>query len=236
MADSQKDFGERVKQIVTQFGSAKKLADAIGVSSRIIEKYMAGTSDPTRRILLAMADAGKVSVAWLSGGIGSKNTEVELSNKGREIIGEHLPEVYDLPDEMEAVLKAFVEVMVSGEKGTILALTQNTYEFRDKVRLNKEILSIKKDMDAIKRRLLDGPMESDFKTQGPLGGGTRAFWGEKAQGWGPRLIDGGLTDRDSGWSYEYWARLKERGVAVITTNPLRLFYLHDLMLWTYGKE
>jgi hypothetical protein len=70
-----------------------------------------------------------------------------------------------LPDEAQPVFEAFVEVMTSKENGTILALTQNTYEFRDKIRLQKELAVMKEDMDAIKRRLFDEPRETDFKTQ-----------------------------------------------------------------------
>jgi len=62
-----------------------------------------------------------------------------------------------------------MEVMTSEEPGTILALTQNTYEFRDKIRLQKELANMKEDMDAIKRRLFDEPRETDLKTAGSQG-------------------------------------------------------------------
>jgi hypothetical protein len=70
-----------------------------------------------------------------------------------------------ISEKIQPVFEAFMEVMTSKEEGTILALTQNTYEFRDKVRLQKELATMKKDMDAIKRRLFDEPRETDFKTQ-----------------------------------------------------------------------
>jgi len=49
-----------------------------------------------------------------------------------------------------------------------------------------------------------------------------------------RLIDGGQSgenaDRGAG-AYDHWKGLKDRGVAIIVREPLRLFYLHDLMYW-----
>jgi len=44
-------------------------------------------------------------------------------------------------------------------------------------------------------------------------------------------MNGGLDKKDPGISYEYWTRLRDRGVAIIMTKPLRLFYLHDLIYW-----
>ena len=41
-----------------------------------------------------------------------------------------------------------------------------------------------------------------------------------------------MNDTGPGHVYEHWARLKERGVSIIILNPLRLFYLHDLIYWS----
>lgn len=63
-------FSERVKAIVGLVGSAEKLARLAGMSARIIGKYLAGESDPTREKLVALANAAKVNIAWLADGEG----------------------------------------------------------------------------------------------------------------------------------------------------------------------
>jgi len=63
-------FTERIEIIIKLAGSAEKLAQKTGISSRMIGKYLSGDSDPTRRKLVAMADAVDVNVKWLATGEG----------------------------------------------------------------------------------------------------------------------------------------------------------------------
>ena len=36
--------------------------------------------------------------------------------------------------------------------------------------------------------------------------------------------------------YETWNRIRERGIVVINTNPLRMFWLHDLVEWRINRS
>ncbi len=151
MTDPQKEFGERVKQIVAKFGSAAKLASVIGVSSRIIEKYVAGESDPSRKILLAMADAAGVDVAWLSSGRGAMSEKTES-------VG--------YPKTFKPILDAVTEVMSSGDEEAKLALSQNAYSFQERIRYRKEVEKLKVDMDILKKKVFEEPREDNLMGQG----------------------------------------------------------------------
>jgi transcriptional regulator with XRE-family HTH domain len=63
-------FTDRIKKIIGLTGSAEKLANITGMSSRIIGQYLAGKSDPTRKKLIALSDAAKVNIEWLATGNG----------------------------------------------------------------------------------------------------------------------------------------------------------------------
>jgi len=63
-------FQVRMKVLVDQVGGVEKLAKLANMSSRVISKYLAGDSDPSRERLVALAKAGDVSTAWLAAGEG----------------------------------------------------------------------------------------------------------------------------------------------------------------------
>jgi len=65
-------FMERMKELIRGVGSAEKLARLTGMSARVIGQYASGKSDPTRRKLIALAEAGGVLVEWLATGKGPK--------------------------------------------------------------------------------------------------------------------------------------------------------------------
>jgi len=78
-------FNERIRIIIEKVGSAEKLATLSGMSSRVIGKYLAGESDPSREKLVALANAAGVSVAWLATG------EKALSPEQPDFVCEHGP-------------------------------------------------------------------------------------------------------------------------------------------------
>jgi len=67
----EQSFKERVRYIVRKVGSIKKLAQLANVSPRVVGKYLAGESDPSRKRLISLADAADVSVEWLATGVGA---------------------------------------------------------------------------------------------------------------------------------------------------------------------
>ena len=50
-------FEDRIKKIISVAGSADKLAYNAGVSPSLIGKYLSGKTDPTRKKLIALAEA-----------------------------------------------------------------------------------------------------------------------------------------------------------------------------------
>lgn len=134
-------------------------AAEVGISKGAFDRIWNKGSVPSSELLVRIHNATGVSIDWLLTGKGPRS--------GLEVLFQAAPA--PVSEKIQPVFEAFMEVMTSEEKGTVLALTQNTYEFRDKVRLQKEMANMKKDMDAIKRRLFDEPREADFKTQGTPG-------------------------------------------------------------------
>ena len=68
-------FPDRIKKIIELSGSAEKLANISGMSSRVIGQYLAGKSDPTRLKLIALANAALVNIEWLATGKGPMREE-----------------------------------------------------------------------------------------------------------------------------------------------------------------
>lgn len=64
-------FAKRVAIIAKLAGSGQELANRAQISRRVIGKYLAGESDPSRERLIAMAEAVGVSVEWLATGRGA---------------------------------------------------------------------------------------------------------------------------------------------------------------------
>jgi len=65
---SEPDFPLRMEIAARLAGNATRLAELSGISRRAIGDYLAGTAEPTRRRLLAIAKAAGVSVQWLAVG------------------------------------------------------------------------------------------------------------------------------------------------------------------------
>ena len=63
-------FENRIKRIIALAGNADKLANSAGVSPSLIGKYLSGKTDPTRKKLIALADAANVNIEWLATGNG----------------------------------------------------------------------------------------------------------------------------------------------------------------------
>ena len=63
-------FEERMQFTADAAGGISALSRTSGVATRTIKGYIDGDNDPTRKKLIAMADAAKVSVEWLATGKG----------------------------------------------------------------------------------------------------------------------------------------------------------------------
>jgi len=64
------DFIERLKLICSRAGNASALAKKAGISNSGLSRYLAG-GDPSRKVLIALAEAADVSLHWLATGEGS---------------------------------------------------------------------------------------------------------------------------------------------------------------------
>lgn len=75
-ADDENDaFKQRISVAITNAGGVTKVSNLTGYSQSVIRKWRSGQSDPTRKALVALATAGKVSISWLATG------EVDLEGK-----------------------------------------------------------------------------------------------------------------------------------------------------------
>lgn len=70
-SDRAQTFPERMNVLIDRVGGPIALARKAGLSRRVIDKYRTGESEPSRSRLVALAEAGDVSVAWLATGEGS---------------------------------------------------------------------------------------------------------------------------------------------------------------------
>lgn len=68
--DLERSFQARIAELAQLLGSAQALADKAGLSRRVVGKYLAGESDPSRERLVALADAAGVNIEWLASGRG----------------------------------------------------------------------------------------------------------------------------------------------------------------------
>lgn len=62
-------FIERLKTLCSRAGNASALAKKAGISNSGLSRYLAG-GDPSRKVLIALADAADVSLHWLATGEG----------------------------------------------------------------------------------------------------------------------------------------------------------------------
>jgi phage repressor protein C with HTH and peptisase S24 domain len=76
-------FQERIKEMVNLAGNIADLSRLTGISPRSISGYINDESDPSRKKLLAIASAMKVSAGWLIAGVGPmrEGDQVELPMK-----------------------------------------------------------------------------------------------------------------------------------------------------------
>ncbi len=151
-------FGMRVKSLADRVGGISKLARLSGISTSMIKKYISGTADPSRTSLLSLMASGQISFTWLATGAGTM-TEDPVIDLDRTMM------IKALPEETQRVVDAVLEVMLSDDEGTKLALSQNAFTFQQTVRRKREIEELRNDIEVIKRRLI-GSQESDFKTSG----------------------------------------------------------------------
>lgn len=63
-------FIERLRRMAEKMGSASELARQAGISGSGFQKYLGG-AEPTRKVLLALAQAARVDLQWLMTGAGS---------------------------------------------------------------------------------------------------------------------------------------------------------------------
>lgn len=101
------EFIERMRACADLVGSVNALARKSGLSQSGIRRYFTG-GDPTRRVLIAIAEAAGVNVLWLVSGEG---TMLRESPAGAAALGEALalaPEILQLSLETieEALLKS----------------------------------------------------------------------------------------------------------------------------------
>jgi len=70
-------FKDRINMLSEKVGGTSALARLAGVSESVVRKWKLGDSEPTVSRLLALADAGQVSVNWLLTGKGQPNDQQE---------------------------------------------------------------------------------------------------------------------------------------------------------------
>lgn len=68
-SDQLRTFKARVSFVAAKMGGPAALAAATGLSRAVIGKYLAGKSEPSRERLVALAQAGGVSLEWLATGL-----------------------------------------------------------------------------------------------------------------------------------------------------------------------
>ena len=163
---SDPDLADRMKRLKEIAGSAQRLSEMSGLGYTTIQQYLSGTADPSRTSLIALSRATGVRVEWIATG------------EGPVYVNETNSQDYVRPEaistDVQAVIDAVIEVMLSDDQDTKLALSQNAFTFQRTVRNGREIAELRRDMDIIKKRLLsqDEARETDFETPGPQGGET----------------------------------------------------------------
>lgn len=68
---SEDKFGERMQFTADKVGGISALSRTSGIATRSIKGYIDGDNDPTRKKLIAIAEAADVSVEWLVTGKGA---------------------------------------------------------------------------------------------------------------------------------------------------------------------
>ncbi|MFQ5533440.1 MAG: XRE family transcriptional regulator [Sphingomonadales bacterium] len=86
-------FHERIIILTDLVGGASALARLSNLSRRVIDKYKAGESEPSRDRLLAMARAAGVSIGWLVAGEGPMRPDEPTEAAGGDFV---LLPIYDI--------------------------------------------------------------------------------------------------------------------------------------------
>lgn len=68
------DFVARLRRLVAKVGSANALAKSAGLSQSGFQRYLSG-GQPTRKVLIALARAAQVNLAWLMTGEGELESQ-----------------------------------------------------------------------------------------------------------------------------------------------------------------
>lgn len=75
-------FTARLQLILQHWPSTDRLARAMGVSPSAFRKWLRGEAEPSRERLIALADASRVSVAWLAKGEGPAPSFMQAEEGG----------------------------------------------------------------------------------------------------------------------------------------------------------
>ncbi|NLT22568.1 MAG: helix-turn-helix transcriptional regulator [Syntrophorhabdus sp.] len=159
-------LGERLRHIRKQLRfNQQQLADYVGLkSATAISLYENNKREPEYVVLDTLYILANVNLTWLISGVGPVfcNSSGKENEKGT--VSEK-PEEYQttVPNSMKKVHDAFMEVMLSNDEGTKLALTQNIFTFQRTVRSELKVSKLESDIEDIKRALKS--RDTDFKTQ-----------------------------------------------------------------------
>lgn len=92
-AESDKEFIERLRRLSAIAGSATALAKAAGISQSGLQRYLKG-GEPTRKVLVALAECTGVDLVWLATGKGSERSGSSLAADPDEDTYAYIP-LYD---------------------------------------------------------------------------------------------------------------------------------------------
>ncbi len=151
------------------------MASLINMSYKGWQQYESGDSIPGGKVLQSLANLG-FSVNWILTGEGEmrtadiKNTVEstgQVNDKGSHpMISETILNRLNIPTltyiQMQPVIDAVMEVMISDHSGVKLALTQNALMFQEMVRNAKKLEKLEKRIEDIESVNKKG--ETDFKT------------------------------------------------------------------------
>ncbi len=77
-------FVTRLQTVLSHWPSADRLARAVGVSPSAFRKWLRGEAEPSRERLVALADAARVSIAWLAKGEGPEPQFEEMTGAAQK--------------------------------------------------------------------------------------------------------------------------------------------------------
>jgi phage repressor protein C with HTH and peptisase S24 domain len=80
------NFAERLRHAISNAGSIQKLGELAEVAPRTISGYLVGKGDPSRQRLIALADAGQVSVEWLATGRGDPTPHYQAMARDHSVV------------------------------------------------------------------------------------------------------------------------------------------------------